>query len=101
MGTTIVRRNHLRTLRRIRGLRQKQLAILLGYRGTTMISRFENGTTVPSLKIALLLQLALGAHIAEMYVDLHEELAALILKRAAQIPATLTRSIRGRILGKD
>jgi DNA-binding XRE family transcriptional regulator len=47
MGLTHLRRNHLQTLRRIRGFRQKQLAILLGYRGTTMVSRFENESAVP------------------------------------------------------
>ena len=101
MSSPSQRRNHLYRLRRIRGFRQKQLAVLLGYRGTSMISRFENGNTLPSLKVALLLQLALGAQIAEIYVDLDDELRALILKRAAKLPASLTRSIRGRVLGKD
>jgi DNA-binding XRE family transcriptional regulator len=101
MTSTHIRRNHLYTLRRIRGYRQKQLAVLLGYRGTSMISRFENGTTLPSLQVALLLQLTLGAQLAEIYVDLHHELEALILKRAAMLPPTLARSIRGRVLRED
>jgi transcriptional regulator with XRE-family HTH domain len=101
MTSSTTRRNHLYQLRRIRGLRQKQLAMLLGYRGTSMISRFENGTAVPSLKVALLLQLALGANIAEIYVDINDELQRLILKRATRLPTTIARSIRGRVLGSD
>ena len=101
MGARNTRRNHLHRLRRIRGLRQKQLAILLGYRGTTMISRFESGTTLPSLQTVLLLQLALGAQIADMYANLEEALRGVILKRATRLPPVLSRSIRGRILGKD
>ena len=89
------------TLRRIRGFRQKQLATLLGYRGTSMISRFESGTALPSVKVALLLQIVLGAQLAEIYVDLYQEMQALTLKRASQMPAALARSIRGRVLGKD
>lgn len=95
------RRNHLYTLRRIRGFRQKQLALLLGYRGTSMISRLENGSTLPTLKVALLLQLALGTQISDIYIDLHEELQTFILKRASKLPTSLARSIRGRVLGKD
>src|SRR4051812_41551812 len=95
------RRNHLYTLRRIRGFRQKQLAVLLGYRGTTQVSRFESGVSLPSLKVAMLLQLILGAQLTEIYVDLEHELQALILKRVRQLPPQLARGIRGRVLGKD
>jgi DNA-binding XRE family transcriptional regulator len=101
MTVHVQRRNHLYRLRRIRGLRQKQLAWLLGYRGTSMISKFEAGTTLPTLPTAMLLQLALGAQMSELYGDLHQQLQALILKRTAKLPAELARSIRGRVLGKD
>src|SRR4051812_21017607 len=95
------RRNHLYTLRRIRGLRQKQLAMLLGYRGTTQVSRFETGAALPSLKIAMSLQLILGAQLPEIYIDLQRELESLILKRTPRLPPQLGRSFRGRVLGKD
>src|SRR5205823_3123992 len=101
MTLTSQRRNHLYTLRRIRGLRQKQLAILLGYRGTTMISRFETGAALPALHVAILLELALGARMPEVYVDLYRELQTFIIKRAARLPKHLARQIRGRLLGKD
>lgn len=94
-------RNHLYTLRRIRGLQQKQLSRLLGYRGTSTVSRLESGVVLPPLKVALLMELALGARLQEIYVELARELEALILERSKRLPAHVNRPIRGRILGKD
>lgn len=101
MSVQTLRRNHLYRLRRIRGLRQKQLARLLGYRSTSMVSRLEAGTAGPTLRSGLLLQLALGANLAEIYPDLNDHMQVLILKRALKLPPELGRSIRGRILGRD
>lgn len=96
-----IRRNHLYRLRRIRGLGQKQLALLLGYQSPSMVSRFESGATLPSLEAALLLEMALGTRLAEIYVGLFQTLQAQIIKRAARLPPSLSRHIRGRLLGKD
>jgi DNA-binding XRE family transcriptional regulator len=101
MSSQPQRRNHLYTLRRIRGFRQKQLAHLLGYRSTTMVSRFESGNHVPPLKVALMLEIILGARLSEIYVDLYRDLSAHVLDRSTHLPAGLTRQIRGRLLGKD
>src|SRR5688572_22500019 len=94
-------RNHLYRLRRSRGLRQKQLALLLGYRGHAMVSRLERGVSLPSLPEAMLLEMALGARVQDIYRDLHEALEDLILKRAAILPVLLRRHIRGRLRGED
>src|SRR5262245_53687072 len=75
-------RNHLYALRKVRGLRQKQFARLLGYRSSSMISRFEAGTSLPSLKVALLMEIVLGARVAEIYVDLRHDLEHQALARA-------------------
>lgn len=96
-----LRRNHLYQLRRNRGLRQKHLALLLGYRTTTMISRFESGETHPPLAAALALQLALGARLEEIFIDLHRHILAHVIKRATHLPNHHTRAIRSRLLGKD
>jgi transcriptional regulator with XRE-family HTH domain len=88
-------------LRRIRSLTQKQLAKLLGYRSTSMISRLESGVALPTLTVGLLLQLVLGTNLSEIYVDLNTDLERLLLKRAATLPHAVQRSIRGRILGRD
>ena|SRR5579859_3420280 len=97
----LTRRNHLYRLRRIRGLGQKHLAVLLGYRTVSMISRFENGTALPPLPAALLLEMALGTRLSEIYIDLDETLRRQIIKRADRLPPRLVRHIRGRLLGKD
>jgi DNA-binding XRE family transcriptional regulator len=95
------RRNHLYTLRRIRGLGQKQLAYLLGYRGTSMVSRFEHGVSLPPIKVALLMEIVLGARLADIYHDEYSRLQRLVLRRCQHLPHAVTRHIRGRILGRD
>ena len=95
------RRNHLYTLRRIRGLGQKQLAYLLGYRSAPMVSRFEHGHSLPSLKVGFLMEIVLGARLVEIYPDEYKRLQQLVLGRCDRLPTQLTRHIRGRILGKD
>jgi transcriptional regulator with XRE-family HTH domain len=95
------RRNHLYRLRRSRGLGQKQLALLLGYRGHAMISRLERGVSLPSLAEAMLLEMAIGARVQDIYVDLQQTLERLILKRAANLPVHLRRHILGRLRGED
>jgi transcriptional regulator with XRE-family HTH domain len=82
-------------------LAQKQLAILLGYRSHAMVSRLERGVSLPSLPEAMLLEMALGARVQDIYVDLQQALELLILKRAATLPIDIRRPIRGRLRGED
>jgi transcriptional regulator with XRE-family HTH domain len=88
-------------LRRNRGLAQKHVATLLGYRGTSMISRFEHGTALPSLTMALLLERALGARLTEIYVDLIQSLERQLIKRVDRLPRHIGKNLRGRLLRKD
>jgi DNA-binding XRE family transcriptional regulator len=94
-------RNYVYRLRRTRGLGQKQFAALLGYRGTSMVSRMEAGTSVPSLKVGLLMEIVLGARLSEIYIELYEQLQRQALARASKLPPTLSRQIRGRVLRRD
>ena len=87
-------RNHLYRLRRIRGLQQKQLATLLGYRGTATVSRLEAGLVLPSTKVALLIELVLGARLQEIYIDRLPYLQSLILQRAKRLPPALVRYLQ-------
>lgn len=93
--------NHIFKMRRNRGLAQKQLAVLLGHRYTHMVSKYEGGTSLPPLETALLLEIALGVRLAELYVDLYQDLQLLVLKRAEALPDGVRRRLRGRLLGKD
>jgi DNA-binding XRE family transcriptional regulator len=93
--------NHIFKMRRNRGLGQKQLAALLGHRYPQMVSKYESGASLPPLETALLLQIALGIQLSDLYVDLYQELQLLVLKRADGLRADLRRNLRGRILGKE
>ena len=93
--------NHIFKTRRTRGLAQKQLALLLGHRYTDMVSKYENGTSLPPLEIALLLDIALGIRLPELYVELYQDLQRVVLERSDTLPPELRRGLVGRLLGKD
>jgi ribosome-binding protein aMBF1 (putative translation factor) len=93
--------NHIFKMRRNRGLKQKQLAVLLGHRYTQMVSKYEHGTSLPPLETALLLEITLGVRLSELYVDLYQDLQLLILQRAVALPDDVRRTLRSRLLGKD
>jgi transcriptional regulator with XRE-family HTH domain len=87
--------NHLYRLRRIRGLSQKALAHLLG-RTVRMVSRYETGVALPPLKTAFMLQIALGAHVSDIFPDAFHELERLAAQRSSQLRPVLGRHIRDR-----
>jgi transcriptional regulator with XRE-family HTH domain len=89
-------RNHLYALRRSRGLQQKHLAHLLGYRDTSAVSRLESGTVLPSPKVALLIEIVLGARLQEIYIDLTRELRLLLAGRCRRLPTPLARHLEDR-----
>src|SRR3989442_340132 len=93
--------NHIFKIRRNRGFAQKQLALLLGHRYTHMVSKYESGISLPPLETALLLEIALGVHLSELYVDLYQDLQIQVLERSKTLPMSLRRGLLGRILGKD
>ncbi|MEM2991374.1 MAG: helix-turn-helix transcriptional regulator [Halobacteria archaeon] len=62
--------NHLRRYRKARGLKQKDVAKILGFKSASMISRWEKGVCLPNtlnlLKLAALYRTMADA----LYVDL-------------------------------
>lgn len=88
-------------MRRHRGLLQKQLATLVGHRSHRCISHYESGLTFPPFKTALLIEIALGARLAELYPDLYRHLQALVLERARGMPERVRRALVGRLLNED
>ena len=99
--TTKMERNYIFNMRRNRRLLQKQLAVLLGHRYTFMVSKYEHGVSLPPLESAILLEIALGVRLPELYPELYQRLQCLVLKRATGLPLDLRRDLRGRLLGKD
>jgi transcriptional regulator with XRE-family HTH domain len=88
-------------MRRHRGLLQKQLASLLGHKSHRCLSHYENGSAFPTFETALLLEIALGANLAELYPALYQQLQARVLERARQLPARIQRALTGRLLNED
>lgn len=94
-------RNHLYALRRSRRYLQKHVAHLLGLSGRKAVSRYETGSALPSLRTALLMQIVLGATLADIFPDLYRELQALAVERETQLSPLLGKHIRGRVHGRD
>ena len=69
-----------RTWRRTSAFKQKEIAILLGLKDTTHVSRMENGRRVPNLQLAMALEVLTGkslhALFAEQYEAVEEETLA-------------------------
>ena len=62
------------------GFTQKQVARLLGYSDTSMISHYEHGRSFPPLPIALGLEIILRVPVAFLFPGLYEELRNRIRK---------------------
>ena len=94
-------RNYIFNMRRNRRLLQKQLAVLLGHRHAVMVSKYEHGVSLPPLESAILLEIALGARLPELYPDMYERLHRLVLIRARQLPHDVRRDLRARLSRKE
>ncbi len=68
--------NKLWIARKRAGYPQKVVAALLGNRCLSIISEYEQGRKLPSLRTALKLELIYRTPLAELYPDLYAELAA-------------------------
>ena len=77
--------NCLRRHRRARGLRQKDVAKVLGLKSASMISRWEKGVCLPNtinlFKLAVLYRTMSDA----LFIDLIRELRSEILKREEKV----------------
>lgn len=93
--------NHINAMRRNRSLLQKQLAILLGHATYRRVSHYESGSSLPPLQTALLLEVALGVRLPELYPNLYRHCQELVLKRAQHLPYLQRRALIGRLLHED
>ena len=66
--------NHLWTYRKKMGLSQKRVALLMGFKRTNDLSRYEHGVRMPSLVNALKLEIVYRTPAAFLYKGLYEEL---------------------------
>ena len=66
--------NRLWLQRRKVGYSRRMVARLLGHKGTTHVSAYENGKRTPSLRTALKLAIILSMPVEFLYYDLHAQL---------------------------
>jgi hypothetical protein len=94
-------RNYIFNMRRNRRLLQKHIAVLLGHRHVAMVSKYEHGVSLPPLELAILLEIALGARLPELYPDMYERLTRQVIARARTLPWSVRQDLRRRLLGKE
>jgi transcriptional regulator with XRE-family HTH domain len=67
-------KNELMPLRRTLGLTRKQVAIMLGYQGTSTIARIERGSLIPPLPTLLKLEILYRRPLGYLYPTLYSSL---------------------------
>jgi transcriptional regulator with XRE-family HTH domain len=82
----IITRNKLWIARKRVGLSQKQLASLLNHKTADQISRYERGSRIPTLRIALELEIALRTPLKHLFPELYEQLRKEIRQKVQQHP---------------
>jgi transcriptional regulator with XRE-family HTH domain len=75
--------NRLWLARSRRDLKQKQVTYLLGHKNLDQVSRYENGSRLPTLQTALKLEIILGVPIRALFPELHATLRSEIRGRAS------------------
>ncbi len=73
--------NQLWTYRKKMGLSQKRVALLMGFKRTNDLSRYEHGVRIPSLANALKLEIIYRTPAAFLFKGLYEELRKEIKER--------------------
>ncbi len=74
--------NYIRTCRKRCGLTQKELAFLLSNDDGSVVYRYERGVRVPSLKTALVCEIALGVPVCDLFPDIYHEVECITHKQA-------------------
>lgn len=77
--------NHLWLARKRLGLRQKHVAHLLNHKTTDQVSRYEQGSCLPRLKLFLQLEIIYGMPARVLYSELYEELQKEMEARAQSL----------------
>ena len=96
-GGKIKLSNRLWLTRKRLGLKQKQIAYLLGLLNQNQVSRFEHGGRLPTLETALRLEIILQTPLRMLYSELYERLKQELREKIKANP-TLRRSYQ---LGQD
>lgn len=79
------------------GFTQKQVAHLLGQRDATMISHYEHGRALPSLPVALGLEIVLRVPVAFLFPGMYESLRGEIRHSEESLAGAGQQSLFGTI----
>ena len=77
--------NCLRKYRRLRGLRQGDVAKILGLKSTSMISRWEQGVCLPDTLNVLRLALVYRTMVEALFIDRVRSLKEELLKKEEEV----------------
>lgn len=80
--------NCLRKYRRVRGFSQREVAVLLGFKSTSMISRWEKGHCMPSYLNVLRLAIVYRTMTDALFIDLMRLLRDDIRKKEERVLRT-------------
>lgn len=77
------RPNYLRTHRKRASLSQRHIAMLLGARSGTKISRYEHYSRIPDLMTVFALEIIYGIPARDLFAGMYDEARRTTLRRAA------------------
>ena len=66
--------NQLRRYRKLRGLTQREVSTILGFKSASKICRWENGVATPSLVSCIKLAVLYSTWVDGLYIDLVREI---------------------------
>lgn len=99
--------SYLKTHRKRSGLTQQEVASLLGYESSQVVSRFECLNRIPSLRTVIAYQLIFGVPTAELLPSMHREVERetlqrllILAKRLAEHPESGSVEWKVKFLGE-
>lgn len=78
-----------RALRRAAGLTQEDIAVLLGLKGSSLVSRYEKAVRSPDLSTAFACERILGAPASALFAPLYADAARVVAARANMLLSSL------------
>jgi|SRR5665213_2018042 len=88
--------NYLRAHRRRRGLSQRDLGHLAGYKNAWQVSRHERSKTVPPLLVALAYEMVFQVPVAELFAGFHSAVSDAVARNLEELKADLESRSGGR-----
>jgi len=88
--------HNLRSERRRAGLSQRDVAVLLGDRTTSKVSRYERRRRLPPLRMALAYEAILGKPVSELFAGTYTPIREEVARRARQLLAAGSSAAKRR-----